>query len=91
MLIDVAIPADRNVVQMEAEKKSLTIEIYLMWNINCKIVPVIIRATGMVTSGLRKHLEVIPGKPLIDSLQETTTLGTSHTQYGKFCSLKLEP
>ena len=36
-LIDVAIPADRNVVQKEAEKKlkykSLSIEIKRMWNL----------------------------------------------------------
>jgi len=45
-LIDAAIPADRNVVQKEAEKKlkykSLRIEIQRMWNMKCTIVPVII-------------------------------------------------
>ena len=39
-LIDVAIPADRNVVQKEAEKKlkykSLCIEIHRMWNLKCR-------------------------------------------------------
>ena len=38
-VIDVAIPADRNVVQKEAEKrlkyKSLCIEIQRMWNLKC--------------------------------------------------------
>ena len=52
-LIDVAIPADRNVFQKEAEKKliykSLCIEIQRMWNVECAIVPVIIGATGIVT------------------------------------------
>ena len=52
-LIDVTIPADRNVVQNEAEKKikykSLCIEIQRMWNLKCTIVPVIIGATGIVT------------------------------------------
>jgi len=51
-LIDVAIPADRNAVQKEAEKKlkynSLCIEIQRMWNLKCTIVPVIIGATGIV-------------------------------------------
>jgi hypothetical protein len=40
-LIDVAIPANRNVVQKEAEKKlkykSLCIEIQRMWNLKCTI------------------------------------------------------
>jgi hypothetical protein len=51
-LIDVAIPADRNVVQKEADNKlkytSLCIEIQRMWNLKCTIIPVIIGATGIV-------------------------------------------
>jgi hypothetical protein len=56
-LADVAIPADKNVVQKEAEKKlkyeSLCIEIQRMWNLKCTIIPVIIKATGIVTRNLR--------------------------------------
>ena len=56
--IDVAIPADRNVVQKGAEKKlkykSLCIEIQRMWNLKCTIIPVIIGATGIVTRSLRQ-------------------------------------
>src|SRR5215475_11104953 len=81
-LIDVAIPADRNVVQKEAEKKleykSLCIEIQRMWNLKCTIIPVIIRATGIVTRSLRKNLEAVPGKHSMDTLQKTAVLGTSH-------------
>jgi hypothetical protein len=48
-LIDVAIPADRNIVQKEAERKlkykSLCIEIRRMWKLKCMIIPVIIGAT----------------------------------------------
>jgi hypothetical protein len=83
ILIEVAIPADRNVVQKEAEKKlkykRLCIEIQQMWNLKCMIVPVIIGATGIVTRSLRKNLETVPGKHSIDSLQKTAILGTSHT------------
>ena len=81
-LIYVAISADRNVVQKEAEKKlkykSLWIEIQRMWNLKCTIVPVIIGATGIVTRSLRKNLEAVTGKHSIDSLQKTAILGTSH-------------
>jgi len=56
-LIDVAIPADRNFVQKEAEKKlrykSLCIEIKGMWNLKCTIIPVITGATGIVTRSLK--------------------------------------
>jgi len=78
----VAIPADRNVVQKEADNKlkykSLCIEIQRMWNLKCTIVPVIIGATGIVTRSLKKNLETIPGKHTVDSLQKTAVLGISH-------------
>jgi hypothetical protein len=81
-LIDVAIPADRNVEQEEAEKnlkyKSLFIEIQRMWNLKCTSIPVIIGATGIVTRSLKKNLEALPGKHSIHSLQKTAILGTSH-------------
>ena len=57
-LIDVAIPADRNVVQKEAEKKlkhkSVCMEVQRMWNLKCTIMPVIIGATGIVTRSLKE-------------------------------------
>ena len=49
LLIDVEIPADKNVFKKEAEislkYKDLTTEIERMWNVNTKVVPVIIGAT----------------------------------------------
>ena len=81
-LTDVAIPADRNVVQKEVEKKlkykSLGTETERMWNLKCTIVPVIIGATGTVTRSLKKNLQAIPGTHPIDFLQEVAILGTSH-------------
>jgi hypothetical protein len=70
----VAIPADRNVVQKEAEKKlkykSLCIEIQRMWNLKCTNIPIIIGTTGIVTRSLRKNFESVPGKHSMDSLQK---------------------
>jgi hypothetical protein len=82
-LIDVAIPSDRNVIQKESEKKlkykNVSIEIQRMWNIKCFVIPVIIGATGIVTRGLKKYLETIPGKHSIDSLQKhSCTRNTTH-------------
>jgi hypothetical protein len=83
VLMDVAISADRNVVQKEAEKKlkykRLCIQIQRMWNMKLMIIRVLTGATGTVTEGLKKNLEAMPGTQSIDSLQETVTLGTSHT------------
>jgi hypothetical protein len=36
----------------------------------CLIIPVIIRATGIVTKGLKKYQETISGKHSIDSLKK---------------------
>jgi len=81
-VIDVAIPADRNVVQKEAEKKlkykSICVEIQGMWNLKYTIILVITGATGIVTRSLRKNLEAVPGKHSIDSLQKTAIIGASH-------------
>jgi hypothetical protein len=81
LLIDAAIPSDRNVIQESENKlkyKNLSIEIQRMWNMTCFFIPVIIGATGIVTRGLKQYLETIPGKHSIDSLQKTAVLGTSH-------------
>jgi hypothetical protein len=61
LLIDVAIPSDRNVIQKESEKKfkykNLSIEIQRMWNMKCFVIPAIIGATGIVTRGLKNILK----------------------------------
>jgi hypothetical protein len=57
LLIDVAIPSGRNVIEKESEKKlkckNLSIEIQRMLNMKCFVIPVIIGATGIVTKGLK--------------------------------------
>jgi hypothetical protein len=77
----VAIPTDRNVTQKKAVKKlkynSSCIEIYRMWNIKCMIIPVIIGANEIVTKGLKRDLEAIPGKQSIDLLQTELYLDIS--------------
>ena len=82
MLIDVAISGDRNVIKKEAEEilkyKDLTIEIQRMWNIETKVIPVIIGATGTISKSFRKYVSNIPGKYEVKELQTTTILGTAH-------------
>jgi hypothetical protein len=67
---------------MEEERKlkykSLGIETQRMWNLKCKIIPVIIGVTGIATKSLRKNLEAIPGKHSIASLQKSHTWNSTH-------------
>ena len=82
ILIDVAIPGDRNVIKKGAEKilkyKDLTIEIQRMWNVKTRVIPVIIGATGTISKSFRKYLSDIPGNYDVKELQKTAILGTAH-------------
>jgi len=82
VLIDVAISGDRNMIKKEAEKilkyKDLTIEIQRMWNVKTKVIPVIIGATGTISSSFRKYVSNIPGNHEVKELQKTAILGTAH-------------
>jgi hypothetical protein len=83
LLIDVAIPSDRNVIQKESKKKlkyqNLSIEIQRMWNMKSFVIPVIIGTTGIVIKGLKKYLETIPGKHSIDYVQKKNSCARNIT------------
>jgi hypothetical protein len=83
MLIDVAMPGDRNVIQKEAEKflkyKDLTIEVQRMWNVKTNVIAVIIGTTGTNSKSFRKYLSNVPGNHEVKELQKTAILGTAHT------------
>ena len=74
MLIDVAIPGNRNVIKKEAEKilkyKDLIIEIQRMWNVKSKVIAVITGATGTISKSLRQYLSNMPVKHEIKELQK---------------------
>jgi hypothetical protein len=82
MLLDVAIPGDRNVIQKEAEKilkyTDLTIEIQRMWNVKTGVIPVIIGATETSPKSFRKYVSTIPENHDVRELQKTAILGTAH-------------
>jgi len=64
----------------EVKYKSLCIEIQL-WNLKCKIIPVIIGATGIVTKSLRKNLETVPGKKFYRfTTKDSYTWNITHTK-----------
>jgi hypothetical protein len=82
MLIDAAVPGDRNVIKKEAEKileyKDRTIEIQRMWHVKTNVIPVIIGATGTISKSFRKYLSNVPGIHEVKELQTTAILGTAH-------------
>ena len=82
MLIDVAISGERNVIKKEAQKilkyKDLTIEIWRMYNVRTKVIPVIMGAAGTISKTFRKYVSNIPGKHEVKEVQKTAILGTAH-------------
>ena len=84
MLIDAAIPGDRNVIKKEAEKiliyQDLIMEIQRMWNVKCEI-----KSDTNNSMGDWNHFKIaqtIPEqhtrKAWIKDLQKTATLCTVH-------------
>jgi len=82
MLIDVAVPGDRNVIKNETEKilkyEDFVLEIQRMWNVKTKVIPVIIGTIGTISKPLRHYLSNMPGRHKIKELQKTATLDTAH-------------
>jgi hypothetical protein len=85
MLIDVAIPGERNVIQKEAEilkYKDLTIEIQRMCNVKIRAIPVIIGATGTISKSFRKYVSTIPGTMKLNNYRKLPYWAL-HTYFGK--------
>jgi len=85
MLIDVAVPGDKNVIKQETEKnlnyRDLIIEILRMWNMKAKVIPVITGGTRTISKSMTQYLSNILGKHEIKELQKkkkTAVLATAH-------------
>ena len=82
LLIDVAVPADKNISIKEFEKiskyKDLEIEIQRMWKMKTNTIPIVIGALGLVSKQLKDKAESIPGKINVSELQKITLMGTAH-------------
>jgi hypothetical protein len=73
VLIDVAISGDRNMLKEEAEKilkyTDDKTEIQCMWNVQAKVILVIIQVTGTISKSLRQYLCNIPGMYIMRELK----------------------
>ena len=81
-LIDVKIPADKNISVAEFEKLSkyrkLEIEVEKLCHMKTLTIAVVIGALGMIKKGTEKHLEKIPGSPNVAETQKIALTGTAH-------------
>jgi hypothetical protein len=88
MLIDVAIPEDREVIQDETEKilkyKGFRLEMQRMSNVKTRVITVIIGATGTISKSSQKYVSTITANQGVKELQKTAILGTTNTLCRKF-------
>ena len=81
LIIDIAVPADTNLRDKELEKitkyQPLCEELRRIWNVNTKVVPVVVGALGAVTPSLQTWLAEIPGDISDLALQKSALLATS--------------
>jgi len=49
-----------------------------MWNVETKVIPIIIGATGTISKSFRKYVSNTPRKHEGKELQKTAILGTAH-------------
>ena len=82
LLIDMTVPADRNVSLKEYEKvskyKDLAIEIQKMWHLKTTVIPVVIGGLGMIKRKSEDHIKKITGNPCLQELQKIVLNGTAH-------------
>ena len=82
LIIDVAIPGDHRVDRKEVEKienySELRLELSRMWNVSCKVVPVIIGALGSTPKRLESFLRQIGIQFDIGALQKSALLGSAN-------------
>ena len=82
ILIDMAVPSEGNIAAKEVEKlskyKDLEIEIGRMWNTKTIVIPLVIGSLGIIRKGMKRYVEQLPGKIMIEELQKIVLLGTAH-------------
>jgi len=91
LLIDMAVPSERNLANKEREKiskyKDLEIEISRMWQTRTATIPVVLSALGLVRRGMQFHMKDLDLKKFsVETLQKTVLLGTMRI-VRKFLSL----
>jgi hypothetical protein len=49
-----------------------------MWNVNARVVPVVVGALGATPSGIEKHLDTIPGNHDARPILKSALLSSAH-------------
>jgi hypothetical protein len=61
-----------------------------MWNVNAKVIPVIVGATGTTSKFLRQYFSNLPERHETKELHKTAILGTAHTHTAGSADVKVQ-
>ena len=80
-IIDVCVPNDFGLNRAEREKvtkyQHLKNDLRETWNLKeAEVIPVVVGATGIMKTSLKKYLDMIPGKPTTREVQSAAIRGT---------------
>ena len=82
IMIDVAIPDDRNVISKEREKiekyEDLRLEVQKLWNTKCEVIPIVVGSLGACSPNLDMYLKKLPGTHARQLLVKAALLGSAH-------------
>ena len=80
-IVDFSVPADHRIKLKECEKRDkhldLAKELKTLWNMQVKIIPIVIGAFGKVTKGLLKGLADLEVDGRMETIQTTALLRTA--------------
>ena len=83
LVVDIVVPGDTRVNTREDEKiekyRSLCRELERLWGINCRVVPIVVGALGMIPARLFAHLKMLYINLSIETIQKSAILGTART------------
>ena len=81
LIVDIAVPEDRNICQKEREKidkyQDLKLEIQKLWNCKVRVIPIVVGVLGAYSPNLHKYL-LVPGEHRERQLVKEALLGSAH-------------
>ena len=82
IIIDIAVPEDRNIAVKEREKidkyQDLCLEIKRLWNVKTQVIPIVIGAMGSHSNRLQDYLSKTPGTHRKVELVKAALIGSAH-------------
>ena len=81
LIIDIAIPGDKNIITKEQEKidkyQDLQTELGKLWKLKTEVVPVVVGALATTSQNLNIYIKKIDVPIVTSCLQKTVILGTA--------------